>query len=111
MSYKLIFLLGGTLIVAGYLLLSLNEQQSSPQPQTSTSRKEELLLQLEDTNFKMEELPELEKDIFAKCMGGKEPTASNIKLCEETTQKNVFTLSQELTNLKNSLQQELKTLP
>lgn len=111
MAYKILLLLGSILIVAGYLLLSLNEQQSSPQPQTTTSRQEEILLQLEDTQQKMKELPELEKDIFAKCMEGIQPTAANIRNCEETTQKNIYTLSQELTNLKNSLQNEIEMLP
>lgn len=60
--------------------------------------------QLADVNKKIEQLPELEKDIFTKCMDGKEGTSSDIKTCQEQTQKEIFTLSQDLSNLKQSLQ-------
>lgn len=68
---------------------------------------QELKTQLADVNAKIAALPELEKDIFTKCMEGKDGTAVNIRICQENTQKQVFTLSQELINLKKSLEQQL----
>ncbi len=66
--------------------------------------------QLEDVENKIQELPELEEDIFTKCMEGKEGTAKNLRDCGENTQKQIFTLSQELVNLKESLQERLREL-
>lgn len=75
-----------------------------------TTELEKINLQLADVENKILELPELEKDAFTKCMEGKIATAVNLKSCEESTQKSIFTLSQELTNLKNSLEARKKDL-
>jgi len=48
-------------------------------------------------------LPELEKDIFTKCMADKGGTAENIAFCQENTQKQMYTLAQDLTNAKKDL--------
>lgn len=70
--------------------------------------KNETKKQLADVQKKIDQLPELEKDIFSKCMEGKSGTASDIKACEESTQKEMFTLAQDLTNIKSSLEAKLR---
>jgi len=50
------------------------------------------------------ELPDLEKDIFTKCMEDKGGTAKNIAFCQENTQKQMFTLAQDLNNAKNDIE-------
>lgn len=63
--------------------------------------------QLEDVKQKIEELPELEEDIFSKCIEGKRGTQKQISQCQEKTQTKIHTLSQDLTNLKQNLESKL----
>lgn len=77
----------------------------------STSAEEDnIKAQLVGVENKITDLPELEKDIFTKCMEGKEATAMNIRACQESTQEQAFTLSQDLVNLKKTLEDRLSEL-
>jgi hypothetical protein len=51
----------------------------------------------------LKELPELESDVFSKCMEGKGGTAENIAFCQENTQKHIHDLAQDLSNAKKDL--------
>ena len=64
----------------------------------------ELNKQVTTIDNQLKELPELEKDIFTKCMEGKDPTAQSIAKCQENTQKQMHTLAQDLTSAKKDLQ-------
>lgn len=79
--------------------------QESPTPEPTN----DINQQLQDVQKKIDELPDLEKDIFSKCIENKEKTAENIRGCEESTQKQIYTLSQELNNLKESLTNDVET--
>lgn len=82
------------------------------QPQTTeeSTKQEDLESQLTDINEKINSLPNLEEDIFYKCMEGKEITPENIDICQTNTQEQIFTLSQELRNLENETKSELKNI-
>lgn len=83
---------------------------SSPETERVDGRpvpdREKISKQLEDVNKKIAELPELENDVFSKCMETTDGTADDIKDCQESTQKQIFTLSQDLNNLKKSLEEK-----
>lgn len=64
----------------------------------------EINKQISKLDYQLEELPELEKDVFTKCMVGKDGTAQNIAYCQENTQEQMFTLSQDLSSAKKSLE-------
>jgi len=68
------------------------------------AQKSKINRQIADINLKLKELPDLEKDIFTKCMEGKAAVAQNIAFCQENTQKQMFTLAEDLTNAKKDLQ-------
>ena len=68
------------------------------------NKKSDLNIQLTKVKSQLKELPELEKDIFTKCMEGKEGTAQNIAFCQENTQKQMHTLSQDLNNAKKDIE-------
>ncbi|MBI2008808.1 hypothetical protein HYS84_00165 [Candidatus Saccharibacteria bacterium] len=69
--------------------------------------KQDLKNQLADVELKIQQLPELEEDIFAKCMEGKSGTSSDLRSCQESTQRAIFTLSQDLSNLKLTIEAKL----
>jgi uncharacterized protein HemX len=71
------------------------------------SGKKEIEKQLSDTQQKIQELPELENDIFTKCIESQKKIATNIKNCQEKTQKSIHTLSQELSGVKSDLENQL----
>ena len=60
--------------------------------------------QITGISLKLKELPELEKDIFSKCMEKKEGVSQDIAFCQENTQKQMHDLAQDLTNAKKNLQ-------
>lgn len=59
--------------------------------------------QLAKIDRQVKELPELEEDIFAKCMEERKGGAKNIAFCQENTQKQMHTLSQDLKNAKKDI--------
>lgn len=94
------------LVVIIYLIGKMpNNSEPRPSP-SQTAPRESVQKQLEDVNKKIAELPELENDIFSKCVETTEGTADDIKACQESTQKQIFTLSQDLNNLKKSLEEK-----
>lgn len=67
-------------------------------------KKNEVGEQLAKISNQLSELPSLEKDIFAKCMEGKNGTAQDIAFCQENTQKQMSTLAQDLMSAKKELE-------
>lgn len=67
-------------------------------------KKNTINLQITKLDTQLQELPELEKDIFTKCMTDKNGTAQEIAFCQENTQKQMATLAQDLTNAKRELE-------
>jgi len=84
--------------------------QTKEEVKTDIIEIEKIKSELENVNRKISEIPELEKDIFYKCIEDKEITAKNIRTCEENTQKQIFDLSQDLVNLRADLQSILNKL-
>ena len=115
-QYVVILVLLVTIAGLSFFLFSPSESnlekvpQDSLSPTPTLSETEKLEQQLSDVESKIRELPELEKDIFTKCMENKEGTTNNIRVCQEATQEQIFTLSQDLTNLKKALVEELDEL-
>lgn len=68
------------------------------------NKKTNLNKQLAKVQSQLKELPELEKDIFTKCVEGKESTAQSIAFCQENTQKQMHTLAQDLNSAKKDLE-------
>lgn len=118
MTRKYIVILVILVAIAGlsFFILSLPEtnleraSRDSLSPTPTLSETERLQQQLSDVESKIRELPELEKDIFAKCMENKEGTTNNIRVCQEATQEQIYTLSQDLTSLKKALAEKLDEL-
>lgn len=59
--------------------------------------------QLEKTRKQIGELPELEEDIFAKCIGNGIIDVAKIAKCQESTQEQIHTLSQDLKSIEKEL--------
>lgn len=55
-------------------------------------------------NKQIKELPELEEDIFTKCMEENKGGVENIPFCQENTQKQMHTLAQDLVNAKEDIE-------
>lgn len=60
--------------------------------------------QLNKVSRQIEQLPELEEDIFTKCMEENGGDAKKIAFCQENTQKQMHILAQELDSAKKDLQ-------
>ncbi len=69
-----------------------------------SSNMNEINSQLESVEYKIKELPSLEEDIFTKCMSKLDGTAQNIAFCQENTQEQIHTLSQDLQSTKQDLE-------
>lgn len=88
-----------------------DDQNKSTKDQTTqeeTTENNQIEIQLTDVEEKISALPELEEDIFTKCMEKTKGGPQDIKKCEESTQKQIFTLSQDLANLKEELKKKLE---
>jgi hypothetical protein len=97
----------GVLVILFVIFLLISP--STPNEEVSGEKSERTAeQQLVDVRNKINELPELEKDIFAKCITDKNKTAENIRACQERTQKEIFTLSQDLKNLERSLLEQIE---
>jgi len=90
-SKLILFILLIGLVAAGFYLGTVYY--------TKTSEKDR---QLSKLDAQIRQLPELEEDVFTKCMEEKD-TAKHIPFCQENTQEQMHTLSQDLKNAKSDI--------
>lgn len=103
-----IALVGLGVLVIVFVISLLITSSTSNEEADSQKDKQTAEQQLVDVRNKINDLPELEEDVFAKCIADKNKTAENIRACQETTRKEIFTLSQDLKNLEKSLLEQIQ---